>query len=104
MTPEEEAYKLAEDRIAEAKAGGWKFLNIGGSATEFEYGGEKRAGSEKLAALTEVPPAIAELTDLELLDLAYTQVSDLRVFAGLTGLQRLFLENTQVGDLRVFEE
>ena len=32
MTPEEKAYRLAEERIAEAKAGGWKYLNISGSS------------------------------------------------------------------------
>lgn len=34
MTPEDKAYALADERIAEAKAGGHVFLNLSGLPSE----------------------------------------------------------------------
>ncbi|KMW58014.1 Leucine-rich repeat containing protein [Candidatus Rhodobacter oscarellae] len=49
--------------------------------------------------LTQLPPEIAELTNLQSLDLDYTQVTDLTPIAGLDKLQILQILSTQVTDL-----
>ena len=84
MTDANRAYAVAEKWIAEALAEG---------ATELSF---DRAGTRALEVL---PPEIAKLDKLEILDLNDTQVSDLVPLSGLSGLQRLYLNNTQVSDL-----
>ena len=93
------AYALAEDRIAEAKAGGHVYLNLSGSESERTFEGETRAGDEALRPLTTLPPQIADLTTLRRLDLDGTQVADLEPIRGMNGMQRLSLNDTQVADL-----
>ncbi|MEL6478583.1 MAG: leucine-rich repeat domain-containing protein, partial [Pseudomonadota bacterium] len=99
MTPEDTAYALAEQLIAEAKAGNHACLNLSGLIFVREFEGERRAGDEALRALTTLPPQIAELSTLRGLDLDNTQVADLTPLSPLTGLQELYLNNTQVADL-----
>ena len=87
MTPEEKAYALAEDRIAEAKAGGHVYLNLSGYELVRTFEGETRAGDEALRNLTTLPPQIADLTTLRRLDLDGTQVADLDPIRGMNGMQ-----------------
>ena len=52
----------------------------------------------------EIPDGIMEreqplLTNLELLDLGYTQVSNVSALKGLTNLQQLYLRGTKVSDI-----
>ncbi len=84
MSDAEQAYAKAERMIAEAKATGATMLSLNRTETH---------------ALEGLPPEIAELTELEVLDLAGTQVSDLGALSGLTSLTDLRLTGTQVSDL-----
>lgn len=84
MTAAEDAYREAERMIAEAKAS---------EAEELVF------QSGIVRALDRLPPQIATLGRLRLLDLDNTQVRDLRPIARLTGLTALFLTNTKVVDL-----
>jgi hypothetical protein len=97
MTPEQEAYAIAEQCIAEAKARGARYLNL--SPLHDSVDDDEYLIEPKLRHLTRIPPALAELTGLTRLDLDNTQVSDLAPLAGLTGLQTLDLNGTQVSDL-----
>ncbi|MEM8699597.1 MAG: leucine-rich repeat domain-containing protein [Pseudomonadota bacterium] len=99
MTPEEKAYALAETRIAEAKAGGHRYLNLSGDSVTVRYSDEARSGDAAFKHLTTLPPQLTELTQLRRLDLDYTQVSNLTPLNTLTGLQVLYLISTQVSDL-----
>ncbi|MEP4194481.1 MAG: leucine-rich repeat domain-containing protein [Aliishimia sp.] len=86
MTEAEEAYAAAERRIAEAKADGRPALGLREAETQ---------------ALEVLPPEIAELTSLELLDLRGTQVSDLDALSELASLEWLYLGDAQVSDVGV---
>ncbi len=78
----EQAYKIAQGRIAEAARDEASYLDL------------------SIDDLTTLPPEISNLTALEALDLDYTQISDITPIANLTALQALFLMKTQVQDLR----
>jgi len=54
-----------------------------------------------LMHLTHLPPEIATLSNVTLIDLDNTRVSDITPLRGLAGLRGLNLTNTQVSDLRV---
>ena len=84
MTDAEKAYERARELIAKAKAGG---------ATRLSF------ESDDMRALAALPPEIAELAGLRILDLDKTQVSDLTPLSGLTGLTELRLNSTPVSDL-----
>ena len=83
MTPKQkDAYQEAERRIAEAKANKAEKLDL-------------RLGSD----LIELPPEIADLTELKSLDLRDTQVADIAPLGTLTALQTLALNRTKVADI-----
>ncbi|MCP3971072.1 MAG: leucine-rich repeat domain-containing protein, partial [Rhodobacteraceae bacterium] len=84
MSDAQRAYEAAEKRIAEAKARG---------ATELRF------DREETYALQVLPPGIAELTGLQILNLDNTDISDLTPLAGLTALLWLGLNRTRVQDL-----
>lgn len=77
----EKAYKTAQERIAEAAAQ---------NSTELDL---------EIYGLTTLPPEIASLTTLEILDLSDTQVDDIAPIANLTALKSLNLIDTQVADI-----
>ncbi len=78
----DEAYREAEQRIEAARQAG---------ATELDLSGMK---------LTEVPEAIAGLTQLQSLDLSYNELTELpEAIAGLTQLQSLDLSSNQMTEV-----
>ncbi len=97
MTDADEAYRIAEERIAEAKATGAKALNL--SPNDSSIGEDEFPGDKRLRALAAIPPDLAGLTALTRLDLDGTQIADLAPLAGLTALQTLYLSDTQAADL-----
>ena len=83
MTPKQkDAYQEAERCIAEAKANKAEELDL-------------RLGSD----LIELPPEIADLTELKSLNLRDTEVADIAPLGTLTALQELYLSGTQVADI-----
>lgn len=78
------AYAAAEARIAESKATGTFLLFLDG---------------RDCRALTRIPPQIAELTELKVVLLNGTQISDLSPLADLIGITQLRLDGTRVTDL-----
>ena len=84
MSAADEAYAEAERLIARAKRSRAEKLDLDRPETR---------------ALTRLPPGIAALDKLQILDLSDTQITDLAPLAGLTGLTRLLLTNTPVTDL-----
>lgn len=84
MSDADKAYAAAEQLIEEAKREGANTLDF---------------DREETHALDRLPPSIAELTELRVLDLSNTQVSDIAPLATLTQLTRLLLDNTQVSDI-----
>ncbi|MEM1299066.1 MAG: leucine-rich repeat domain-containing protein [Pseudomonadota bacterium] len=100
MKPEQrEAYELAQERIADAKARGAKLLVLDRLIRDNVYNGETQKGDSRFNHLTALPPEIAELGVLERLDLHGTQITDLSSLAGLSALQTIFLSSTEVTDL-----
>lgn len=81
----EAAFAWAQERIAVAKA---------------EGSPELRLNSQEGRALDRLPDEIGDLTQLSILNVQNTQVSDLRALEELSGLQELSLINTPVSDLR----
>ena len=77
----EQAYKIAQDRIVQAARKKENTLDL------------------SIEGLTTLPPEIATLTALEVLDLARTQVSDITPITHLTALEDLSLADTQVNDI-----
>lgn len=84
MRAEEEAYAVAERLIDEAIAKGAEELDL---------------DTPETLDLTHLPPRISAATQLNLLDLRNTQVSDFNPIKTLTALRTLDLRNTQVSDL-----
>lgn len=84
MSEAETAFAHAQEEIAEAASTGTRSLSFVG---------------KNFGALNRLPPEIADLSDLQSLDLYSTQIADLSSLAGLTGLQTLHLERTQIVDL-----
>lgn len=77
----EKAYKTAQDRIAKAAAENSTMLDL------------------RIDGLATLPPEIANLTTLKLLDLIDTKVNDIAPIANLTALKRLNLNGSQVSDI-----
>ncbi len=84
MSAADDAYAVAERRIAEAKANGADKLSLSQKDTR---------------ALTQIPPEIIGLETLHLLNLDNTQIADLTPIAGMTRITSLSLDNTQIADL-----
>ena len=84
MSDADDAYKVAQRLIAEAKESGSAFLNL---------------DVEETRALTTLPPEISDLKWIEELDLDNTQVTDLSSIAGLLGLTEIYLDSVPVTDL-----
>ncbi|MEM1152054.1 MAG: hypothetical protein AAGI03_16180 [Pseudomonadota bacterium] len=95
----EEAYALAEELIAQAKAEGWEFLNLSGNTSKETHKDEKRSGDERFENVEVLPPQLSDLKHLTRLDLDNTQVAELKPLAGLTALQALYLDRSQVTEL-----
>lgn len=117
MTPDEmtseqrEAYELAREFIAEAKAKGATRLSLSSSV----YDGvtsrllprlfpRLSQGERRFAQLTTLPPEIADLSELRSLDLFRTEVSDLSPISGLSSLQWLSIGGSAVSDLSPLAE
>ena len=99
MTPEEEAYKLAEARIAEAHTGKYRYVNLAGEVAGRDIAGEIRFGAFELENLVRLPPSIGSLVELRRLDLVETRIADLRFLEKLEGLEELWLNSTPVSDI-----
>ena len=82
MSAEDDAFREAQERIEKARAEG-------------AYGLDLTA----LKTLARLPEEIADLAQLQFLDLGNTQITDLAPLAALTGLQSLSLSNTRITDL-----
>ncbi|MEL7463425.1 MAG: leucine-rich repeat domain-containing protein, partial [Pseudomonadota bacterium] len=95
------AYRIAEERIAKARAEDLPFLNLSPEGRQ-AYGVAWEAEA-RLAALPALPPEIANLTALQRLDLRSTQVADIAPLASLSALHTLSLQNTQVADIAPLE-
>jgi len=89
MTAADEAYRVAERLVEEARESGAETLSF---------------DREDCRALDRLPEGIAGLTGLWDLVLNGTQVSDLSPLRKLTGLTRLLLDRTQVSDLSPLRE
>lgn len=94
-----EAYRLAESLIRNAKAMPWNVLILSGADIAVGEGDLTHRGDERLRHLTRLPPEIADLTALQELYLADTQVANVAPLAGLTSLNMLALDDTKVVDL-----
>lgn len=84
ITPAEMAYSAAEEMIAEAIKEGDIDLDFDNILTN---------------NLEKIPPQLAQLTQLVLLNLTSTQISDLSPLTTLTNLQDLYLDHTLVSTL-----
>ena len=84
MSDADKAYAKAQELIARARAENATSLNLDQPDT---------------LALTTLPPEIADLAHLEILDLNATGVSDVTALRGLTSLTALYLSNTAVSDV-----
>ncbi|MEM6905378.1 MAG: hypothetical protein AAF568_05750 [Pseudomonadota bacterium] len=100
MNPEQlEAYRLAETRIAEAKAGLHKYLDLSSDEYKYLIADDISGGIKRFRHLTRIPPEIADLTWLTRLDLEQTDISDLSLLRGLTALTTLDLDDSLATDL-----
>ncbi|MEO0624355.1 MAG: hypothetical protein AAFU49_08115 [Pseudomonadota bacterium] len=99
MTPEQrDAYELARERIAEAKASGASELSLDSLVTS-DVVPRLFRGDPRFASLTTLPPEIADLSELRSLTLYHSEVSDLSPIAGLSSLRWLVLANSEISDL-----
>ncbi len=85
MTEAETAFAAAEAEIAAALADRSHWLSF---------------DKEQLHALESLPDSIGHLSDLTILDLDKTKVSDLTPLSGLTALRELGLDHVSARDLR----
>jgi len=85
MTDADKAYKAAQRLIAMAKEKGATRLNFDTAETH---------------ALPRMPPEIANLSALRLLDMSDTRITDLQPLTALTGLTTLYLHKTPITDLQ----
>ncbi|MEL6219056.1 MAG: hypothetical protein AAFR79_11410 [Pseudomonadota bacterium] len=100
MTPEQrEAYELARERIAQAKASGATMLSLSSFQAPGRAVDPLWTGDPRFANLTTLPPEIADLSELRFLDLFDTQVSDLSPIAELSSLGWLAIGGSAVSDL-----
>ncbi|MCC5978117.1 MAG: hypothetical protein JJU21_08655 [Salinarimonas sp.] len=80
----EEAYAAAVEEIARVKAAGETSLSLSGNAFN---------------SLQRLPPELGEITNLQMLRLNDTQISDLEPLSDIVSILRLYLHNTPVNDL-----
>jgi Leucine-rich repeat (LRR) protein len=80
----EQAYAAALEVIAQARKDG---------ATSISF------AAEPFRALNRIPPELADVPGLSILDLDKTAITDLAPLGGMTGLQRLYLSQTAITDL-----
>src|SRR5437867_3020805 len=86
-TPEQ-AFLVAEQRIADAAASGATELKLSGGSDEVA-----------LSSLTALPPTIGDLPTVRKVLLGDTKVSDLRLLARMSGLEQLQIFRTPVEEL-----
>ena len=97
MSDADTAYQIAEQRIARAKEAGARVLAL--SPHFAEDGKQSINNAPELSALDRIPPAIADLTDLQALYLNSAQMEDISPLAGMTAMQTLYLRSTKVEDI-----
>jgi hypothetical protein len=84
MSAADDAYRAAQEEIAIVKNTGGRRLHL---------------IANKFRMLDRLPEEVADLTELTLIDLSKTRVSDLRPLSGMKALSRLWLDDTPVSDL-----
>jgi len=97
MSDADTAYQIAEQRIARAKETGARVLAL--SPHFAEDGKQSINNAPELSALDRIPPAIADLTDLQALYLNSAQMEDISHLAGMTAMQTFNLSGTKVEDI-----
>lgn len=102
MSDADTAYQIAEQRIARAKETGARVLAL--SPHFAEDGKQSINNAPELSALDRIPPAIADLTDLQALHLNSAQMEDISHLAGMTAMKRLSLDDTPADLQRLVAE
>ena len=102
MSDADTAYQIAEQRIARAKETGARVLAL--SPHFAEDGKQSINNVPELSALDRIPPAIADLTDLQALHLNSAQMEDISHLAGMTAMKRLSLDDTPADLQRLVAE
>ncbi len=102
MSDADTAYQIAEQRIARAKETGARVLAL--SPHFAEDGKQSINNAPELSALDRIPPAIADLTDLQALYLNSAQMEDISHLAGMTAMKRLSLDDTPADLQRLVAE
>jgi hypothetical protein len=102
MSDADTAYQIAEQRIARAKETGARVLAL--SPHFAEDGKQSINNVPELSALDRIPPAIADLTDLQALYLNSAQMEDISHLAGMTAMKRLSLDDTPADLQRLVAE
>ena len=102
MSDADTAYQIAEQRIARAKETGAHVLAL--SPHFAEDGKQSINNVPELSALDRIPPAIADLTDLQALYLNSAQMEDISHLAGMTAMKRLSLDDTPADLQRLVAE
>ena len=102
MSDADTAYQIAEQRIARAKETGARVLAL---SPHFAEDGKRSINNvPELSALDRIPPAIADLTDLQALYLNSAQMEDISHLAGMTAMKRLSLDDTPADLQRLVAE
>ncbi len=102
MSDADTAHQIAEQRIARAKETGARVLAL--SPHFAEDGKQSINNALELSALDRIPPAIADLTDLQALYLNSAQMEDISHLAGMTAMKRLSLDDTPADLQRLVAE
>lgn len=102
MSDADTAHQIAEQRIARAKETGARVLAL--SPHFAEDGKQSINNAPELSALDRIPPAIADLTDLQALYLNSAQMEDISHLAGMTAMKRLSLDDTPADLQRLVAE
>ena len=102
MSDADTAYQIAEQRIARAKETGARVLAL--SPHFAEDGKQSINNAPELSALDRIPPAIADLTDLQALYLNSAQMEDISHLAGMNAMKRLSLDDTPADLQRLVAE
>jgi len=102
MSDADTAHQIAEQRIARAKETGARVLAL--SPHFAEDGKQSINNVPELSALDRIPPAIADLTDLQALYLNSAQMEDISHLAGMTAMKRLSLDDTPADLQRLVAE
>ncbi|MEM6664151.1 MAG: hypothetical protein AAF666_18465, partial [Pseudomonadota bacterium] len=90
----EEAYALAEQRIAQAKAEGWRELFLSGDGVKRKD--FRRSGNKNLKALESLPPQISDLENLRQLSLNNTNIDNIDYIHNLQQIERLNISHTNI--------